>query len=124
MKKTIVTLSFLIITLSGYTQIFNVIDSSNSKPIQFIDGTVSEYAKIVNLLDWCGVVVSIPENISEKAISWVVTIDTPTRIPYLRVSSFPAFFTDPTPFSFLELENNLIIVLEDSLITDHSSFNL
>ncbi len=131
MKKTIVTLSFLIITLSGYTQIFNVIDSSNSKPIQFIDGTVSEYARIVNLTDWRGVVVQIPDTIEDltKAWSWSIFIDydyeIPSRVPFLSGSSFPAFLTDPTPFSFLELEYQLLIHLEtDSLIVESGRFQL
>ncbi len=77
MKKIILLLGFLITSLSGYTQMLKLITPNNSKPIEFDNGTVSEYAKIVNLLDWRGVVVSIPENISKKAVSLDVIIVDP-----------------------------------------------
>lgn len=129
MKKLLCIVAVAIISSSTYAQLSGQFNYKNSKPIEFVDGRVSEYAKIVNLLDWRGVVVSIPEDISDKAISWDVVIDhvdvsTKTIIPYLRATSFPAFFTDPTPFYDIQLDYQLIIWVGDSLIIEAGTFNL
>lgn len=126
MKKLLCLVAFAIISSASVAQLST---PNNSKPIQFLDSTTSEYANIVTTDNWRGVVISIPETISNQAISWDIYIDyrlapNSYQIPLFHAASFPAFLTDPTPSYDLKLEYQLTIILQDSLIIETGEFNL